>query len=143
MFNLNPSRNTRYSLRISDNIPSFNIKHNFFKNYFFPLTIIERNNLDVCLGKYGSFNVFKKGIQKFIRPFSNSSYNYHNLTAIKFIKRICFGLRCLWEHKCNHSFQESINPICNCSSDVEFAIHFFLHCLLYSNEHCTLLSSLS
>ena len=42
-----------------------------------------------------------------------------------------------------HSFQDSINPICNCGNDVESAIHFFLHCPLYSNECCTLLNSLS
>ena len=47
------------------------------------------------------------------------------------------------EHKFKHSFQDSINPICNCGNDVESAIHFFLHCPLYSNERCTLLNSLS
>ena len=46
------------------------------------------------------------------------------------------------EHKFKHSFQDTLNPICNCGNDVESAIHFFLHCPLYSNERRTLLNSL-
>ena len=49
VFNLTPARNTHYSLRTSDNIPCFNIKHNFFRNSFFPSTIIEWNKLDISL----------------------------------------------------------------------------------------------
>ena len=46
------------------------------------------------------------------------------------------------EHKFKHSFQDTLNPICNCGNDVESAIQFFLHCSLYSNERRTLLNSL-
>ena len=46
------------------------------------------------------------------------------------------------EHKFKHSFQDTLNPICNCGNDVESAIHFFLHCSLYRNERRTLLNSL-
>ena len=52
------------------------------------------------------------------------------------------GLSHLREHKFKHSFQDTLNPICNCGNDVESAIHFFLHCPLYSNERRTLLNSL-
>ena len=142
MFNLIPTRKTHYSLRTSDNIPCFNTKRNFFKNSFFPSTIIKWNKLDVSLRKCDSF-VFKKEIVKFIRPSSNYFYNCHNPIGIKHITRIRLGLSHLWEHKFKHSFQDSINPICNCGNDVESAIHFFLHCPLYSNECCTLLNSLS
>ena len=143
MFNLIPARNTHYSLRTSDNIPCFNTKHSFFKNSFFPSTIIEWNNLDLTLRKCDSFNVFKKEILKFIRPSSNSFYNCHNPVGITYITRIGLGLSHLREHKFKHSFQDSINPICNCGNDVESPIHFFLHSPLYSNERCTLLNSLS
>ena len=78
-----------------------------------------------------------------MRPSSNSFYNCHNPIRIKYITRILLGLSHLREHKFKHSFQDSINPICNCGNDVESAIHFFLHCALYSNERCTLLNSLS
>ena len=49
----------------------------------------------------------------------------------------------LREHKFKHSFQDTLNPICNCGNDVETAIHFFLHCPLNSNERRTLLNSLN
>ena len=40
----------------------------FFKNSFFPSTLIEWNKLDDSLRKCDSFNVFKKEVLKFIRP---------------------------------------------------------------------------
>ena len=108
MFNLIPARNTHYSLRTSDNIACFNTKHSFFKNYFFPSTIIERNKFYLTLRKCDSFNVFKKEILKFIRPSSNSFYNCHNPIGIKCIIRIRLDLSHLQEHKFKHSFQDSV-----------------------------------
>ena len=143
LLNLIPARYTHYSLRTSDNIPCFNTKHNYFKNSFFPSTIIDWNKLDVTLQKCDNVNVFKKEILKLIRPSSNYFYNCHNPIGIKYITRIRLGLSHLREHKFKHSFQDSINPICNCGNDVKSAMQFFLHCPLYSNERCTLLNSLS
>ena len=142
MFNLIPATNTHYSIRKSDDIPCFNIKHNFFKNSFFPSTIIEWNELDVYLQICDSFNVFKKDILKFKRSFSNSFYNYQNPMGNLYITRTQLGLSHLPEHKFKHSFQDSINPIYNCGNDVEYVIHFFLFFPLYSNENCTFLNSL-
>ena len=77
-----------------------------------------------------------------MRPSSNLFFDCHNPIRIKYITRIRLGLSHLREHKFKHSFQDTLNPICNCGNDVESAIHFFLHCFLYSNERRTLLSSL-
>ena len=41
-----PQRNSAFNARNVDEVPLINIKHNFFKNYFSPLTIIEWNKLD-------------------------------------------------------------------------------------------------
>ena len=41
-----------------------------------------------------------------------------------------------------HSFQDTINPLCNCGQDIESATHFFLLCLFFSNERRTLLSTI-
>ena len=41
LFNLIPVRCTLYSTRNALNIPLLNTNHNFFKNSFFPSTIIE------------------------------------------------------------------------------------------------------
>ena len=46
VFKLIPEKTSSYT----DNIPLFNIKHNFYKNFFFPSTIIEWNNLDSTFG---------------------------------------------------------------------------------------------
>ena len=77
-----------------------------------------------------------------MRPSSNSFYNCYNPIEIKSITKIRLGLSHLREQKFNHSFLDSINPICNCCNDVESAIHVFLHCPLYSNKRCTLLSKI-
>ena len=100
------------------------------------------NKLDPSLGRCDSYNLFKSNILKFIRPSSNSFFDCHNPIGIKYITRIRLGLSHLREHKFKHSFQDTLNPICNCGNDVESAIHFFLHCPLYSNERRTLLNSL-
>ena len=40
----------------------------------------------------------------------------------------------LREHKFKHSFQDAINPVCNCGQDIESDTHFFLHCSFFINE---------
>ena len=80
LYNIIPTTNTHYTFRNSDKIPYFKTKHNFFKNSFFPLVIIEWNKLDHSLRRCNSYNVFKSNILKFIRPSLNSFLFYTNLT---------------------------------------------------------------
>ena len=47
-------------------IPVFNVKHYYFKNYFFPLTTTEKNNLDFKIRNSESLVLFKKRILAFI-----------------------------------------------------------------------------
>ena len=56
-----------YSLRTTNDIPFFKVKHGFFKRSFFLSTIIERNNLDYHLHNAPSIRDFKQNIFKFIR----------------------------------------------------------------------------
>ena len=63
-----PTRNKAYQTRDLANIPSLSFKHNFFKNAFFPSTILERTKLDPSLRNSTGYNVFKNSILKFIRP---------------------------------------------------------------------------
>ena len=44
-----PTRNEAYQTRHLNNTPFLSFKHNFFKNTFFPLTILEWNKLDPSL----------------------------------------------------------------------------------------------
>ena len=53
-----PGKMPRYVTRTAENIPYFNIKHNFY-NSFFPLTIIEWNNQDSNLCYSENFGIFK------------------------------------------------------------------------------------
>ena len=45
LFKLIPEKNHAYATRNVDKIPCFKIRRNFFKNFFFPSTIIECNYL--------------------------------------------------------------------------------------------------
>ena len=142
LFSLIPTRRSLYSARNIHNIPLVNTKHNFFKNSFFPSTIIEWNNLDPHLRKSENFSVFKSNILKFIRPSPNSVYNCHNPRGICLITRLRLGLSHLREHKFEHGFQDTLNPLCSCGNDVESTEHFLLHCPQFVNERRTLLSTL-
>ena len=68
-------KRSSYITRNADNIPLFNIKHNFYKNSFFPSFITEWNNLDSNLRNSENFGIFKKNILEFIRPKPNSFLN--------------------------------------------------------------------
>ena len=57
-----PPNNNAYVTRSSQSnkIPSFKIRHNFFKDSFFLAVITEWNNLDINIPNSSSINVFKK-----------------------------------------------------------------------------------
>ena len=125
------------------NIPSLIFKHNFFKNTFFPSTILEWNKLDPSLRNSTSYNVFKNSILKFIRPSPNKIFQCHNPKGIKLVTRLRLGLSHLREHKFKHSFQDTLNPFCSCGLDIETTSHYFLHCPLFHAERSTLLNNVN
>ena len=110
LFKLIPLRSSNYVTRNIHNIPLLKTRHTFFKNSFFPSTIIEWNKLDHNIRNSSSFNISRKSILKFIRPSANSLFNRHNLKGITFISRLQVGLSHLREHKFRHSLQDSLNP---------------------------------
>ena len=96
LFKLIPSTIASYATRNMNNIPFFKTRHSFFKNSFFPSTIIEWNNLDHNIRNSSSFNNFKRSILKFIRPSANSFFNCHNSKGIKFIIRNIYYKTAAW-----------------------------------------------
>ena len=124
------------------NIALIMTKYNFSKNSFFPSAIIEWNNLDPNLRNSKNISVFKEKILSFIRPSTNSFFGCHNPKGIKLITSLRLGLSQLREHKFKHSFQDTINPLCNCGQDIESSTHFFLHCPFFFNERRTILSTI-
>ena len=142
MFNIIPISKPAYSTRNYVNIPLLKTNHNFFKNSFFPSTIIEWNNLDPNLRNSDTYGTFKNAILKFIRPSPNSVFEYHNPQGIKFLTRLRLGLSHLREHKFMHNFQDSLNPFCKCGAEVESTSHFLLHGPIYNNDRFSLLSTI-
>ena len=68
-------------------------------------------------------------------------FNSHDPKGIKFIKKLRLGLSHLRKHKFKDSFQDSLNPFCNCSKDIKSTPHYFLHYPTYITEGRTLLST--
>ena len=83
----------------------------------------------------------KKSILEFIQPYQNRVYNCHNPKGIKLLTRL--RVVYLREHKFKHSFQDTLNPICNCGEDIETTSHYLLHCPDYLHERKTLLNTVS
>ena len=63
-----------------------------------------------------------------MRPSANSIFDIPNPLGIKFLTRLLLGLNHLNEHKFRHCFQDTLNPLCKCSKDIESTRYFFLHC---------------
>ena len=95
------------------NIPLFFKKNIFSKIRFFPLAVIEQNNLDHNIRKVVSFSVFKNNILKSIfknnilksiRPFPISVFDCETHREIKLVTRLGVDLSHLRECKFKHSF---------------------------------------
>ena len=134
LFELIPTARQAYMTRCEKSIPLLNVKHDYFKNSFFPSTVIEWNNLDSNVRISENMALFKKRILAFIRPSANSTF--HCLSP-----RLRLGLSHLRFHKFKHSFQDTLNPICNCGT-VETTIHYLLLCPNFSIERLTLFNKL-
>ena len=134
-------RNT-FRTRNIDNIPQFNVRHTFFRNSYFPSIVTEWSNLDKSIRNSESFSIFKNNILKFIRPSPNSIFNCHNIKGVKLLTRLRSGLSHLRDHIFKHSFQDSLNPICNYGTDVETTTYYLFHCPLFSHERLILINNI-
>ena len=134
LYSIIPIYNMSYRTRQCNKIPAINVKHEFFKNTFFPSTIMEWNKLDWEIKNSESIVTLKK-IISFIRRSVNSTFNCHNPRGIKLLSQLRLGLIHLREHKFKHSFQDSLNPFCSCGKgEVEPSSHYLLQCSNYSEE---------
>ena len=126
----------------SNNIPAIHTRHNYFKNSFFPSAISEWNSLDCIIRNSESLSIFEKNPLNFIWHCTNSIFNIHNPYGIKLLTRLRLGLSHFRNHKFRHCFQDTLNPLCDCSNDTETAKHFFLHCPILHTPRQTLLSNI-
>ena len=142
LFNLIPNFNRVHNTRLSYSIPAIKVRHDYFKNSFFPSAISEWNKLDLNIRNSASLNAFKKKLLNFIRPCANSIFNIHNPLEIKLLTRLRLGLSPLHKHKFGHCFQDTLNPLCECAIEIESTMHFFLHCTDFLIPRQTLLQKI-
>ena len=115
------------------------MKHQLFKDSYFPSTIIEWKKLDSNIRNSETLNIFKSKILKFTKSTTNSIFGYHNPIRVKLLTRLRFGLIHLCEHRFKHSFQDTLNPSCSCGKEVKTTFHFLLSCPNYFDERLTLM----
>ena len=137
---------TRTTCRTRNNIGNvsrFNVKHTYFKNSFFPSTVIEWNNLDKNIRSSESLALFKKSILQFIRQTPNRTFNCHNPIEIKLIvEKLRLGLSHLRDHKFKCNFLDCLNLVCCCGKDSETTVHYLLHCPFFSDERSILFNTI-
>ena len=123
LFDKIPTTRTAYRTRKNfDNIPRFNnVKHTFFKNSYFPPTVIEWNNIDQSIRSINSARcaLFKRRILQFIRPIPNKTFNSHKPIGIKLTTSHRLGLSKLRDQKFKYNYLDCLNPICCCDKDIE------------------------
>ena len=124
-----------YLTRYVENVPLFKVRHDFFKNSFFPSTVEWNGTRLTKVSKNQKVLIsLKKSISEFIRASLNRVYNCHNTKEIKLLTRLTVCLSHIREHKFQHIFQDTLNPICNCGEDIKTTSHYLLHCLDYLHE---------
>ena len=97
----------------------------FFFFFFFNSAKTEWNELDCYISNADLFEVFEKCILSFIRPIPNSIYNIHNLLGVTYLTKLRIRFSHLKEHEFKQNFQDLIDLMCSCNSDIETAVHFF------------------
>ena len=92
--------------------------------------------------RFGSCNLFRKSLLNFIRPSTSKVYNINATVGIKLITRLRLGFSHLREHKLKHNFQDTLNPLCSCSTEVESTSHYFLRCHFFEALRATIMNEL-
>ena len=70
----------------------------------------------------------------FIRTKENGTYETYDPLGIKLLTRLRLAFSHFSEHKFRHNFPESLNPLCSCSLEIEYLLHFFLRCQNYTTN---------
>ena len=105
-----PTARKTYMTRHKNTISLFNVTYDYFKNPFFPSTIIKWNNLVSNIRNSEGLALFKKRILVFIRPSANSTFHCHTPKCLKLITRLRLGSSHLRFHKFKPSFLDILDP---------------------------------
>ena len=85
LFDVIPTAKRADITRDDDKLPHFEVKHNYFKNSFFPLTETEWNVLDLNIRNSESLISFKGNILKFVCPSKNNVFLCNNPKGIQLL----------------------------------------------------------
>ena len=105
-----------------------------FSNSFLLQTIREWKKLGTSIWQAPSYSVFRRALLDFIRPTANSTFGTNNVSSLKLSVRLRVGFSHPREHKFKHNFQDTLNPLCPCSFEIEDTYHFFIRCHNFSNQ---------
>ena len=119
---------TAYSIRNPKYLPFIKASHNFFKNIFFPCTVIEWNKLDLNIRSSTSYKLFRTQILEFVRPHLTSTFNVAKFLGLTYLTKLRVGLSHLCKLKFRHNFGDLLNPLCSCRNATESTKHYLLHC---------------
>ena len=81
-------------------------------------------------------------ILSFIRPQENSIFKIHGINGIKLLNHLRLYFRHLNEHKFQHNFRATIDPMCSSGLEPETTPHYLLHCNLDSDLRTELLNDI-
>ena len=110
---------------------------------FFQILYLNGHNLHLKYKTQESIVVFKSKLLSFIRPSKRSIFNVNDPEGVKYLTRLRLRFSHLNEHKFRHGFLDTLNPLCNCSLEVEDNEHFFLRCLNFVNARRSLFMDIS
>ena len=85
--------------------------------------MIEWNKLDLSIRNSESLTSFEGTILKFTCPSENIVFLCINPKGIKLLTRLRLRLSDPREHRFKHNFQDTLNPVCICSEDIETSCH--------------------
>ena len=81
------------------------------------------NKLVPNIRSSSNYNIFRNALLKFIRPVERNIFNISHSFGIKMLTRLRLGFSHLREHRSNHRFKDTLNPLCSCSVEDEIKTH--------------------
>ena len=65
---------------------------------------------------------------------SSIEYSIFDPKGLKFLICLSLGLSHLNEHRFGYNFQDSLNPSCSCSLEIDDTSHYLLYCYHFSHH---------
>ena len=132
----------RNSQRYPSTFNMFPCKAEYFKNYFFPHVINERNKLDPSVCSFTNYHIFRNALLKFKRPAARKIVTIIDPFGIIMLTRLRLGFSHLLAHKFIHGFKDMLNPFGSYSIEAENITHYSLRCNFYNSSRVTLMNHL-